>query len=133
MKKFLLGFMVLVSIASFGSTNSKCVIEDYDGSLSKRVRKILNNKGYSISDSQSESNLNIYLRPSCGQGNGPYSNCSVVIAGVIDGQKVSSSYWWVERDLNPFQLAYRAFLNSVVKSHIKNLGNCDDLIGQSNQ
>jgi hypothetical protein len=139
MKNLLVSLAFLASInVNAASTNpiednsiGKCVIEDFDNSISKRAKNILSEKGYNFSDSQSDSNLQIDLEPSCGQGQGPYGECTISITGNIEDQNVYTNSSWIESDVNPFQSFYRGLLNSVGKTYIKNLGDCNSLVNQT--
>ncbi len=137
MKKLLFVLSVLLSFTAYSAGNSqvklsKCVIEDYNNAISKDVKEILGQLGYSFSDSQADSNLNLYLEESCGQDAG-FAVCMVSIVGNIDGHEVYTNSSWIESDTNPFQLLYRVALNKLNKSHIKNFESCETILNRSAQ
>ncbi len=135
MKILLVGLTLFHSFIGYAGghpqgTQSKCVIEDYNNTISQDVKTILRGKGYRFSDSQTDSNLDLDLTESCGQGPG-YGDCSISITGIIDGRNVYTHSRWVESDVNPFQSLYRLTLNAMNKSHIKNFEDCKTIIERS--
>jgi hypothetical protein len=113
---------------SSGNVVQNCIIEDYNNSIPSTVKNILGAKGYSFSDSQADSNLELDLEKDCNQGQGPFAACTISIVGSIKGQEVYTYSHWRESDSNPLQALYRVGINNLFKANVRKFDSCKTLL-----